>query len=207
MRAYAQGRRQFGDTILPEGLKPYQKNPHPFITPTTKAAAFEHDVEITPKEIIDQKICDQSTWEQIEDYAFKLFHLGTQVLEQSQWLLVDTKYEFGFSKDQRLLVIDEFHTPDSSRFWVKGTYQERFEKGLAPEMLDKENIRRWLLEHGYQGEGPVPQVPPEKTIELSQSYLRVFETLSGEPLVLKGTFPKDTSMWDALLRRLFATSR
>lgn len=202
MRAYAQGQRQFGGVTLPDNLVPYQKLPSPIITPTTKAAAFEHDIETTPQEIIKSGLCDNKTWNLIEDYAHRLFALGTKVLGDAHWILVDTKYEFGVLKNQQLVVIDEVHTPDSSRFWVQKTYEERLKSGLAPDMLDKEVIRRWLLDQGYQGEGPVPSVPLPKVIELAQTYLQVLETLSGQPLLAKDTLPREPAMWEAQIERL-----
>jgi phosphoribosylaminoimidazole-succinocarboxamide synthase len=167
------------------------------ITPTTKAAAYEHDLEITPQEILDRGYCQPKIWERVTEYSQKLFAFGTELLAQKGWILVDTKYEFGLTPGGELLVIDEIHTPDSSRFWVSQTYGSRLAEGLPPVMLDKERIRRWLLEQGYKGEGAVPEVPLANGLDLATTYLDVLETLSPQPALTMGVYGES-----ALLRSI-----
>src|SRR5690606_34844062 len=136
MRAYEQGERVFCGVSLPNGLKPFAKLPEPIITPTTKAKAFEHDENISADEIIDRGIATKAEWDEITSMAHKLFSQGTELLSEKGWLLVDTKYEFGRNSGGELSVIDEVHTPDSSRFWVKENYQAKLAAGEPPQMLD-----------------------------------------------------------------------
>lgn len=194
LRAYLGGQRIFGGTTLPDGLTPYQKLPTPIITPTTKAAAYEHDLEVTPREVIERGLCQPKTWEALSDYAHQLFAFGTKLLGQHGWILVDTKYEFGLTPQGNLIVIDEIHTPDSSRFWVSSTYPARLAEKLPPDMLDKERIRRWLLEQGYQGEGPVPEVPLSNGLDLATTYLKVLETLQGGPAQTMGVYQESAML-------------
>ena len=185
-RAYAKGVRLFCGEVLPEDLKPYGKLPRNIITPTTKAAAFEHDENTSPAELIAAGVVSQAEWDEISTKALRLFAHGQTVLERSGWLLVDTKYEFGRTKSGEIKVIDEIHTPDSSRLWLATTYAERLAAGAAPDMLDKEIVRRYLLAQGFSGEGQVPVVPTAQLVELAAVYLQVAETLAGKPLQTQG---------------------
>lgn len=184
-RSYARGIRQFCGQSLPEGLAQYRPLPTPLITPTTKAAAFEHDEEVSPEGLIQQGVCTPKEWARIEEMAFQLFAEGQKVYADKGWILVDTKYEFGRRPDGELVVIDEIHTPDSSRLWLKGSYEQRLAQGEAPEMLDKEIVRRYLLDQGFSGEGHVPHVPADILVSLAEVYLQVAETLLGEPLTIR----------------------
>lgn len=184
-RAYASGAREFCGVKLPEGLKPFERLPEPIITPTTKAQAFAHDENISVDELIQRGVCSRDEWETISAMALKVFSLGTKIFGEKGWLLVDTKYEFGRSQNiQDIKLIDEVHTPDSSRLWVKSSYEERLNRGDSPEMLDKELVRRWLLDQGFSGYGDVPKVPRSLLIELAKTYLQVAETLTGKPLTV-----------------------
>lgn len=187
MRAYNKGGRSFCGVTLKEGLKDYSKLPNAIITPTSKAEAFEHDENRTPDELIAEGVCTSEEWQQIEKMAFDIFAKGQEIYAEKGWILVDTKYEFGKDETGKIYIIDEVHTPDSSRLWIKGTYEEKIEKGLAPEMLDKEIVRRDLLAKGFSGEGDVPKINPEKLIELALVYLEVAEKLTGESLTLNQT--------------------
>lgn len=184
-RAYAKGEREFCGVRLPDGIPPFGRLPRPIITPTTKAAAFEHDENTTAKQLIGKNVCSQKEWDTLSEMALKVFALGTKIYAQKGWLLVDTKYEFGRTADGTIKLIDEVHTPDSSRLWSMSSYQERMRKKELPEMLDKENVRRWLLDHGFSGHGDVPKVPRKILIELAQIYLLVAETLIGKPLTMR----------------------
>jgi phosphoribosylaminoimidazole-succinocarboxamide synthase len=186
MRAYEKGEREFCGARLPEGLKDYGPLATAIITPTTKAAAFEHDENISPEELLRRGVVTAAEWDEISAKALRLFAFGQETLARVGWLLVDTKYEFGRAPRGEIKVIDEIHTPDSSRFWVKDSYQQRLTRGEAPEMLDKETVRRYLLEQGFSGEGPVPEVPVTRLVELAEVYLKVAETLAGKPLTSEG---------------------
>lgn len=194
LRAYKEGTRDYCGAKLPDGLADYAELPRPILTPTTKAAAFEHDENASPAELVRQGVCTQEQWAEIETKAFALFAHGKKILAQNGWILVDTKYEFGRTGTGEIIVIDEVHTPDSSRFWLAQTYAERLARGEAPEMLDKETVRRYLLERGFKGEGPVPHVPVEQLVALAKLYLDVTEKLVGAPLRTDGTTPQHVAI-------------
>lgn len=183
-RAYAAGERRYCGTSLPDGLEAYAKLPKPVITPTTKAAAFEHDENTTPEELIARGICSDREWRQISAMALDLFAHGQDIFHRRGWILVDTKYEFGRDHQGNLIVIDEVHTPDSSRLWQASSYRERLASGQTPEMLDKENVRRYLLSQGFSGHGEVPQVPASVLLDLALVYLRVAESLLDGPVMV-----------------------
>lgn len=187
MRAYQKGERSFCGLTLEDGLEAFAPLKKPIITPTKKAAAFEHDEDSSAEELIAEGICSEAEWQQISEMALQLFALGQEVYAQKSWILVDTKYEFGRRKDGSLVVIDEIHTPDSSRLWEMESYHERLAHAQAPKMLDKENVRRYLLEQGFQGQGEVPEVPAHVLVELAQVYLDVAEKLIGEDLVIRNS--------------------
>jgi phosphoribosylaminoimidazole-succinocarboxamide synthase len=188
LRAYESGARTFCGVTLPDRLKAYQKLPEPIITPTTKAAAFEHDENATAEDLISRGVCSRDEWETLSAMALKIFSFGSRVLAGRGWLLADTKYEFGRSLDGSVKLIDEVHTPDSSRFWDAKDYDLRLSEGLAPRMLDKENIRRWLLDQGFSGYGEVPRVPRPLLLTLAKTYLGVAEALLGAPLRLEDSW-------------------
>ena len=186
-RAYAAGMREFCGAALPEGLTPYGRLPHPILTPTTKAAAFEHDENISPAALSARGIVSEAEWAEIARLALTLFAHGQRVFDKLGWILVDTKYEFGRTSNGEIIVIDEIHTPDSSRLWLKDTYEAKLRAKLSPDMLDKEVVRRWLIEHGFSGEGVVPTVPQDVLLGLARRYLDVAETLTGQPLLSTGS--------------------
>lgn len=186
MRAYQKGIREFCGEKLPEGLEAYRSLPHAIITPTTKAAAFEHDEDVSPAELVTQGVCTAAEWKQISDMALELFKFGQQKYAEKGWILVDTKYEFGRDPSGQIRLIDEIHTPDSSRLWVKSSYETHLARGDAPEMLDKETVRRYLLDQGFSGQGTVPHVPVSRLITLAETYLKVAETLTGRTLMSEG---------------------
>lgn len=183
-RAYQKGERDFCGESLPEGLEEFHALPRHMITPTTKAAAYEHDEDATPEELIAAGVVTREEWHVLSQMALELFKFGQETYARAGWILVDTKYEFGRDAEGRLRVIDEIHTPDSSRLWRKQSYDERLAKGLAPEMLDKENVRRYLMDRGFSGEGVVPEVPAAVLAELALTYLDVAESLTQTPLMV-----------------------
>ncbi|MEY4670077.1 MAG: hypothetical protein RL518_2776 [Pseudomonadota bacterium] len=176
-RDYVAGNPVSGVT-LPQGLHEFQRLPRPIITPSTKEAFGKHDMPISESEIVSRKIVSASLWERIRETALKLFEVGTQELEERGLLFADTKYEFGVL-DGRLVLADEIHTLDSSRFWVASSYEERIRAGKSPEMLDKEPIRRWLMERNFKGEGPLPSIPDDYRMELVRHYLKSFKMITG----------------------------
>ncbi|MEZ4741715.1 MAG: phosphoribosylaminoimidazolesuccinocarboxamide synthase [Bdellovibrionota bacterium] len=187
MRSYEKGERNFCGAILPEGLKNYGKLAKPIITPTSKAEAFEHDENRTPEQLIEEGVCSREEWEKISKLALDIFALGQKIYAEKGWILVDTKYEFGRDKEGNIYIIDEVHTPDSSRLWVEKTYDEMLAANKPPVMLDKEVVRRELIEKGFQGEGPVPEISAESIIGLASVYLTVAEALTGKPMVISET--------------------
>ena len=173
---YANGEREPYGIALPEGLQKNDKLPTAVITPTTKAADGGHDERLTRDEILERKIVAPELWEQIETTALALFAHGQKVAESAGLILVDTKYEFGLI-DGQLTLIDEIHTPDSSRYWIKDTYGK---EGQDPEHFDKEFLRLWFAGQGYTGEGTPPTMPPEFIAKVAERYISAFERLTGE---------------------------
>ncbi|MHA1819214.1 MAG: phosphoribosylaminoimidazolesuccinocarboxamide synthase [Promethearchaeota archaeon] len=177
-RDYQKGKKVSG-IELPKGLKKNQKLERPIITPSTKAEKGVHDEPISREEIIAKGIVDKDIYEKVEEYTYKLFEFGQKYSNQNNLILVDTKYEFGITPSGEVILIDEIHTPDSSRFWIKDTYEELFNKGEEPEILDKEFFRGWLMEHGFMGDGDIPEIPDEVRIELAERYIKTYEIITG----------------------------
>ncbi len=182
-REYKAGCRELCGVKLPEGMKENQKFPEPIITPTTKADEG-HDMNISRDEIIAQGIVAKEDWELIEDYTRKLFARGTEIAAKHGLILVDTKYEFG-KLDGKIILIDEIHTPDSSRYFYADGYQERFEKGEAQRQLSKEFVRQWLIDNNFMGQAgqKVPEMTDEKVKEISDRYIELYEHITGEKFV------------------------
>lgn len=181
--SYEKGDRVIYGIKFPEGLKKNQKLKTPVITPTTKADFGLHDERLTEKEILDKKIVSPKIWNEMKKVALELFERGQKICDKAGIILVDTKYEFGLDDKGKLMLIDEIHTPDSSRYWVKKTYTERFKKGLEPESYDKEPLRIWFKEHGYSGQGRPPKMPPEFIAKMSMLYMSIYEKITGKKFV------------------------
>ena len=180
-REYSSGiNGQYG-FMLSKGLKKDQKFDEVILTPSTKAEYGLHDEPISRDEII-KDLVDENIYKKAEEYALQLFDEGKKWADQQGLILVDTKYEFGLV-DEELIVIDEIHTPDSSRFWVKSEYEERFNKGESQKMLDKENIRQWLIDQGFSGEGTPPKLSDEIRISLAEHYIELYKTLLGKEFI------------------------
>ncbi len=182
-RAYQKGERSICGIALPEGLKENQKFDKPIITPTTKADEG-HDENISREEIIAQGLVSKEDYEQLEKYTYALFQRGTEIAAQKGLILVDTKYEFG-KKDGKIYLIDEIHTPDSSRYFYSEGYQERFEKGEEQKQLSKEFVRKWLMDNGFQGQAgqQVPEMTEEYCNSVSDRYIELYEKIVGETFV------------------------
>jgi phosphoribosylaminoimidazole-succinocarboxamide synthase len=177
---YKDGKRDFGSFVLPEGLKKNQKLPQPLFTPTTKSD--EHDRPITPAEIVSERLLSQEMADEVERIAKELFARGQEIALSRGLILVDTKYEFGIDEDGKLTLIDEIHTPDSSRYWKANTYDERFNAGLEPEYFDKEFLRLWFKENcDPYNDKVLPQAPVPLVAELSRRYIEIYETITGKP--------------------------
>lgn len=176
---YAAGNRVLYGHRLPEGLVKNALLPAPLITPTTKAAAGDHDRPLTATEVVHQGLVPAAAWEQVTTTALALFNRGQRIAAAAGLLLADTKYEFGWHREGHLLLIDEIHTPDSSRFWEAATYEQRLAAGAEPESLDKEPVRLALAAHGFTGSGPIPLLEPVIAEQTAARYRSAFTRLTG----------------------------
>ncbi len=177
---YAAGERNIYGMDFPDGLQKNQPLPEPIITPTSKEIDG-HDQRLTAREVVENGWVDTATWYKIETIAIALFKRGQERAALAGLILVDTKYEFGLDQNGDVMLIDEIHTPDSSRFWLKGTYTQRFEAGEEPENFDKELVRLWYAHKGYAGDGEPPAMSQELIVAASQRYQSVYERLTGQP--------------------------
>ncbi|MBW1654343.1 phosphoribosylaminoimidazolesuccinocarboxamide synthase [Flavobacterium quisquiliarum] len=184
-REYAAGRKQICGVAMAEGLKENDKFPEPIITPTTKADNGSHDEDISREDILAKGIVSEEDYLVLEKYTRALFQRGTEIAAQRGLILVDTKYEFGKTKDGVIVLIDEIHTPDSSRYFYAEGYAERQEKGEEQKQLSKEFVRRWLIENGFQGqEGQqIPNMTDEYIDSVSERYIELYENILGEKFV------------------------
>jgi phosphoribosylaminoimidazole-succinocarboxamide synthase len=176
---YAKGIRTICGNWLPDGMVKNQKFAKPILTPTTKAET--HDESISAEEIVKRNIFDEKTWKKLESIAFSLFEFGTKTAAQHGLILVDTKYELGTDDKGNVLLIDEVHTPDSSRYWIQSTYADRIGKGKEPENIDKEFLRLWFRDHCDPYKDKVlPAAPDDLVIELSARYIKLYEMITGK---------------------------
>lgn len=182
-REYKNGCRELCGVKLPEGMRENQAFPEPIITPTTKADAG-HDENISKEEIIAQGIVSAEDYEKMEEYTRKLFARGQKMAAEKGLILVDTKYEFG-KHDGKVYLIDEIHTPDSSRYFYAEGYEERFEKGLPQRQLSKEFVRQWLMDNGFMGQAgqKVPEMTPEIIKTISDRYIELYEHVTGQDFI------------------------
>ena len=177
-RDYEAGRAVSG-VELPPGMRASQELPEVIITPSTKAAKGSHDLPVSEEEIVSSGLVSRRRWDEVRQAALALFALGQSKARENGLILVDTKYEFGVLGDA-LVLADEVHTLDSSRYWVAANYAERFEAGQPPEMLDKEPTRQWLLERGFKGDGPIPEFTAGHRVAIARHYISSFERISGK---------------------------
>ncbi|RZK48684.1 MAG: phosphoribosylaminoimidazolesuccinocarboxamide synthase [Pedobacter sp.] len=186
-REYASGKREVCGVSLPEGLKENDKLPQPIITPTTKAA-FGHDEDISKADIISKGIVSQEDYEKLENYTFSLYQRGTDMASKCGLILVDTKYEFGKVGDQ-IYLIDEIHTPDSSRYFYQDGFHERQLKGEPQKQLSKEFVRKWLIENNFQGKDGqvIPEMTPDIISSISNRYIELYEKITGEKFLKNET--------------------
>ena len=185
---YSIGERDIYGYRFPEGLRKNDRLPEPIITPTTKGGPTGHDERLTCDEVVTHGLLDRATWDEVQRAALAIFKRGQAIAHNAGLILVDTKYEFGRAPDGSVMLIDEVHTPDSSRFWKASSYEERFTKGEEPENFDKEFVRLAYAEHGYRGDGPIPAMPDDLWIAASQRYIAIYEMLTGQTFV-PGAYP------------------
>lgn len=183
-RSYKNGERELCGVSIPEGMREHQAFPKPIITPTTKAELGAHDENISREEIISSGLVSEEDYKQLEEYTYKLFELGSKIARERGLILVDTKYEFG-KKDGKIYLIDEVHTPDSSRYFYLEGYEERFAKGEAQRQLSKEFVREWLMENKFMGNPGevVPEMTTQVVDGISQRYIELYQHITGETFV------------------------
>jgi phosphoribosylaminoimidazole-succinocarboxamide synthase len=176
---YKAGGRELYGARLPDGLRDNQRLPRPIITPTSKAFDGGHDEPLTPRAILDQGLLTEPQWLTVSGYALALFARGQAMAAERGLILADTKYEFGLDPQGRIVLADEIHTPDSSRYWLAASYQGRFEAGLRPESFDKDVVRDWVASRCDPYKDPIPEIPPEVIWRTALVYVQAFETITG----------------------------
>jgi len=176
---YRQGRREMYGLRFPDGLRDNEELPQPIITPTSKAFDGGHDEPLSAEDILSQGLLTAAQWERLSAYALALFARGQALARQHGLILADTKYEFGTDRDGNIVLADEIHTPDSSRFWFAGSYAERFARGERPESFDKDFVRSWVVARCDPYKDPLPAIPPELIERTTQVYVSAYETITG----------------------------
>jgi len=194
---YSLGEREIYGYTFAEGLHKNDRLPEAIITPTTKGGPTGHDERLTCAEVVDTGLLAPDIWDTVQTAALALFKRGQQVAEKAGLILVDTKYEFGLDPAGRVMLIDEVHTPDSSRFWKADSYAQRIAAGDEPENFDKEFVRLAFAEHGYRGDGVPPTVPDSLWSAASQRYMTIYEMLTGQPFV-PGSYPVEPRLTENL---------
>jgi len=177
---YKQGNRDIYGIRFKEGLRDNEALPLAIITPTSKAFDGGHDEPLSPKQIVGSGVLSQNQWDEVSAYALALFARGQIMARERGLILADTKYEFGTDKDGRIVLADEIHTPDSSRYWLAGSYEGRFVKGEKPESFDKDFVRNWVAARCDPYKDPIPEIPAELIAQTSQVYIRAFESITGQ---------------------------
>lgn len=177
---HEKGVRNFCGNKFPDGLQKDQKFDEPIITPSTKAMHGDHDESVSKEELLERTDLSEEDFDYLAEVSLKLFKRGTEIAAKQGIILVDTKYEFGKTPDGQIILIDEIHTPDSSRFWYANEYEERFAKGEEQKKIDKEYLRSWLADKGFIGEGEIPEVPDEVRVETARRYIEAYELITGQ---------------------------
>ena len=180
---YQAGQREMYGVRLPDGMRPNQALPAPILTPTSKAAHGDHDAPLSPAQILEQGLLTADQWDELSATALALYARGCELAAERGLILADTKYEFGLDADGRIVLADEIHTPDSSRFWRSATYEDRFAKGERPDSFDKDFVRSWVAARCDPYKDPIPQIPEEIIRATSDVYIEAFETITGLPFV------------------------
>jgi phosphoribosylaminoimidazole-succinocarboxamide synthase len=177
---YKAGQREMYGIRLPDGMRDNERLPQTIITPTSKAFHGGHDEPLTPAEIVGQGLLSQEQWRTVSDYALALFAKGREMARERGLILVDTKYEFGIDESGKIMIADEIHTPDSSRYWFLESYQQRFEAGERPESFDKDFIRTWVVARCDPYKDEIPEIPDDIVLEAAALYIDVFEIITGQ---------------------------
>jgi phosphoribosylaminoimidazole-succinocarboxamide synthase len=194
---YSIGERNIYGYDFPEGLQKNQALPEPIITPTTKGGITGHDERLTCAEIVEQGLLRKEIWDQVQSAALAIFQRGQEVAHRAGIILVDTKYEFGCAPDGSVMLIDEVHTPDSSRFWKADSYEARFATGEDPQNFDKEFVRLAYAEKGYRGDGEIPAMPDDLWISASRRYIQIYEMLTAQEFI-PGAYPVEDRLFENL---------
>lgn len=181
---YKAGQREMYGVTLPDGMRDNQKLPRPIITPTSKAFDGGHDEPLTPALILEKGLLSAAQWETLSRYALALFARGQELARRRGLILVDTKYEFGLDTEGNIVLADEIHTPDSSRYWLAGSYPARFEAGEKPESFDKDFVRNWVVARCDPYKGPIPEIPEAVILATAAVYVTAFEQITGETFAL-----------------------
>jgi phosphoribosylaminoimidazole-succinocarboxamide synthase len=198
---YKAGQREMYGIRLAEGMRDNERLPQTIITPTSKAFHGGHDEPLTPAEIVEQGLLSQEQWRTVSDYALALFAKGREMARERGLILVDTKYEFGIDESGKIMIADEIHTPDSSRYWFLESYQQRFEAGERPESFDKDFIRTWVVARCDPYKDEIPDIPQDVVLETSRVYIDAFERITGQTFALP---PKDVPVLERVRRNLKA---
>jgi phosphoribosylaminoimidazole-succinocarboxamide synthase len=184
---YQAGQREMYGVRLPDGMRPNQTLPAPILTPTSKAAQGDHDAPLSPAQIIEQRLLTAEQWEELSAIALALYARGCELAATRGLILADTKYEFGLDAEGRIVLADEIHTPDSSRFWRSATYEDRFARGERPDSFDKDFVRSWVAARCDPYKDPIPAIPEAVILAASDVYIEAFETITGLTFVKPDT--------------------
>lgn len=176
---YEKGVRNFCGNVLPDGMKKNQKLDKPILTPSTKAEHGGHDESVSREQILKRGVVSSEQFDYMADVAMKLYERGVEICARQGIILVDTKYEMGMTPDGEILLIDEIHTPDSSRFWFADEYEKRLASGEEQKKIDKEYLREWLAERGFKGDGEIPVIPDDVRVETARRYIEAYELITG----------------------------
>ncbi|MFL4996159.1 MAG: phosphoribosylaminoimidazolesuccinocarboxamide synthase [Microvirga sp.] len=198
---YKAGQREMYGIRLADAMRDNERLPQTIITPTSKAFHGGHDEPLTPAEIVEQGLLSQEQWRTVSDYALALFAKGREMARERGLILVDTKYEFGIDESGKIMIADEIHTPDSSRYWFLESYQQRFEVGERPESFDKDFIRTWVVARCDPYKDEIPDIPQDVVLETSRVYIDAFERITGQTFALP---PKDVPVLERVRRNLKA---
>jgi phosphoribosylaminoimidazole-succinocarboxamide synthase len=196
---YSLGERDIYGYHFPDGLQKNEMLPEPIITPTTKGGLNEHDERLTCAEVVEKGLLDEDTWDKVQRAALAVFKRGQKLANKAGLVLVDTKYEFGRTDDHQVVLIDEVHTPDSSRFWKADTYQAQVETGKDPENFDKEFVRIAYADQGYRGDGDIPSMPEDLWVSASKRYITIYEMLTGKTFE-PGSYPVQPRLVSNLIK-------